>query len=92
MPTLKDILDSATIDKIIYSWRNKRTYLGDETQEHHISNKRSRTVEKIFSEFLDNKERVGSFPHQLTREVRHERIEGDVQHQEIGGEIGPSDE
>ena len=88
MPTLKDILDNATVEKVIYSWRNKRTYLGDETKKHHISHKRSRTVEKIFNELLDNEECVGTFPHQLTREVRYRNGEGDVQHEENGDEIG----
>jgi len=77
MPTIREILDNATIDKVIYSWRNKRTYLGD-TKKSHIGPKGSRTLKEGIQELRHNEECVGVISQKLTHKVRYDGTEGDV--------------
>ena len=91
MPTFKDLLSNLAYEKVIYSWRNKRTYLG-ETKESDIGPKGSRTLKKGIQELRDNEECVGIVSRKQSRKVRYRIVEGQIQHEEVSSQVSPFDE
>jgi len=96
MATIRDLIDSKTIEKVIYVFRNKRWYLDknrkSEIEKLDISFKGTRTIEEIHPKFFGDEERVGYVPYQFTYSVRFKHPESDVQHKKIGDEIGDGDD